>query len=123
MKILTFDIEDWFHVLDNPETSNPKNWKNLPSRLEAGVDRIISILSKTNQPATFFCLGWIGEKYPEVVKKIVNSGIHLASHSYNHQLAYEQSKDQFKEDLWKSIDVLQQVSGKKIDTYRARVFR
>ena len=122
MKILTFDIEDWFHVLDNPETSNPKNWKNLPSRLEAGVDRIISILSKTNQPATFFCLGWIGEKYPEVVKKIVNSGIHLASHSYNHQLAYEQSKDQFKEDLWKSIDVLQQVSGKKIDTYRAPGF-
>jgi len=122
MKILSFDIEDWFHILDNPETSNPTSWEKMPSRLEAGVDHILSLLSDTNQPATFFCLGWVAEKYPNVIKKIVNSGIHLATHSYSHQLAYDQSKNQFEEDLWRSIDTLQQVSGTKIDTYRAPGF-
>lgn len=122
MKILSFDIEDWFHILDNPETSNPTSWEKMPSRLEAGVDRILSLLSDTNQPATFFCLGWVAEKYPNVIKKIVNSGIHLATHSYSHQLAYDQSKNQFEEDLRRSIDTLQQVSGAKIDTYRAPGF-
>lgn len=122
MKILTFDIEDWFHVLDNPETSSPASWEKMPSRLEAGVDRILHLLSDTDQPATFFCLGWVAEKYPSVIKKIVNSGNHLATHSYTHQLAYDQTKNQFEEDLWRSIDILQQVSGTKIDTYRAPGF-
>ena len=122
MKILSFDIEDWFHVLDNPETSSPASWEKMRSRLEAGVDRILHLLSDTGQPATFFCLGWVAEKYPSVIKKIVNSGNHLATHSHTHQLAYDQSKNQFEEDLWRSIDTLQQVSGTKIDTYRAPGF-
>lgn len=77
MKILSFDIEDWFHVLDNPETSSPASWEKMPSRLEAGVDRILHLLSDTDQPATFFCLGWVAEKYPSVIKKIVHSGNHI----------------------------------------------
>ena len=122
MKILSFDIEDWFHVLDNPETANPVSWGKMPSRLEAGVDRILTLLSDTDQPATFFCLGWVAEKYPNVIKKIVKSGHHIATHSHTHQLAYSQSESQFEEDLWRSIDTLQQVSGTKIDTYRAPGF-
>jgi len=122
MKILSFDIEDWFHVLDNPETASPASWEKMPSRLEAGVDRILSLLSDTNQPATFFCLGWVADRYPEVIKKIVDGGYHLATHSHTHQLAYNQTKSEFEEDLWRSIDTLQQLSGKKIDTYRAPGF-
>lgn len=122
MKILSFDIEDWFHILDNPETSGPDSWEKMPSRLEAGVDRILSLLSDTNQPATFFCLGWVAEKYPYVIKKIIENGHHIATHSYTHQLAYNQSINQFRDDLWRSIDLLQQISGKKIDTYRAPGF-
>lgn len=122
MKILSFDIEDWFHILDNPETSSPTSWEKIPSRLEEGVDRILFLLSDTNQPATFFCLGWVAEKYPSVIKKIVDSGNHIATHSHTHQLAYDQSKKKFEEDLWRSIDTLQQVSGAKIDTYRAPGF-
>jgi peptidoglycan-N-acetylglucosamine deacetylase len=122
MRILSFDIEDWFHILDNPETSSPIAWEKMPSRLEEGVDRILHLLSDTNQPSTFFCLGWIAEKYPKVIRKIVDSGVHLATHSHFHQLAYNQSKSQFEEDLQRSIDTLQQVSGVKIDTYRAPGF-
>ena len=75
MKILSFDIEDWFHVLDNPETANPVSWGKMPSRLEAGVDRILTLLSDTDQPATFFCLGWVAEKYPNVINEIRGRGL------------------------------------------------
>lgn len=122
MKILSFDIEDWFHILDNKETESEKEWLTFPSRIEIGVDRILQLLNDTNQTATFFCLGWIAEKYPNVIKSIVCNGHHLATHSYSHQLAYNQTRIEFEEDLNRSIDVLQQISGKKIDTYRAPGF-
>ena len=122
MKILSFDIEDWFHILDNPETSSPTSWKHMSSRLEEGVDRILFLLNETNQSATFFCLGWIAKKYPNVIREILNNGHHIATHSYTHQLAYKQSKGEFEEDLWSSIDILQQITGLKIDTYRAPGF-
>jgi polysaccharide deacetylase family protein (PEP-CTERM system associated) len=122
MKILSFDVEDWFHVLDNPETAGPIAWSKMESRIEAGVDRILTLLNDTNQPATFFCLGWIVEKYPNIIKRISKAGHHLATHSHTHQLAYTQSKYEFEEDLRRSIDTLQQVSGIKINTYRAPGF-
>jgi len=122
MKILTFDIEDWFHILDNPRTSSPASWVKMPSRIEGGVERILKLLSDTQQPATFFCLGWIAEKYPQVIRAIVDDGHHIATHSHLHQLAYDQTKKDFEADLWRSIDTLQQLSGKVVDTYRAPGF-
>ena len=65
MKILTFDIEDWFHILDNPDTGTPEHWRRFPSRLSEGVDRILFTLSETGHKATFFCLGWVAEKHPD----------------------------------------------------------
>ena len=122
MKILTFDIEDWFHILDNPETAGPDNWKNMQSRLEEGVNRILRLLDDTNQPGTFFCLGWVAEKYPHIVRLIQNNGHHIASHSYNHQLAFNQTKKEYEDDLYRSIDIIEQIIGKKVDTYRAPGF-
>jgi len=122
MKILTFDIEDWFHVLDNEKTANPTSWSKFPTRIEIGVDRILQLLSDTGQPATFFCLGWVAVKYPNIIRKIKKNGHHIASHSHFHQLAYNQSQAEFEEDLKLSIDSLQQLVGDKIDTYRAPGF-
>ena len=122
MKILTFDIEDWFHILDNPETSNLASWEKFPSRVEDGVERILQLLEDTGQPATFFCLGWIADRYPNIIRKIMEEGHHIATHSHTHQLAYNQTKAEFEEDLKQSIDTLQQLTGQKIDTYRAPRF-
>lgn len=122
MNILTFDIEDWFHVLDNSETATPDDWSRFPSRIESGVDRILRLLDDTGQPATFFCLGWIGHKYPHVIKSIAREGHHIATHSHEHQLAYQQSYAMFEEDLRRSIETLEDISGNKIDTYRAPGF-
>ena len=121
MNILTFDLEDWFHILDFKDTAHPAQWVNFESRVEANSERILEILHEKNLTATFFCLGWIAEKYPALVKKISEKH-EIASHSMNHQLLYLQSRSEFKEDLRKSIDILENVTGKKVIAYRAPGF-
>lgn len=122
MKFLTFDIEDWFHILDNPETENVSSWRKFESRVEYGSSLILDLLEKHKIKATFFCLGWIAEKYPKLIKKISNGGHHLGSHSYYHQLAYKQTKTEFRNDLSKSIKLLEDITGNKINAYRAPGF-
>ena len=122
MKILTFDIEDWFHILDNSDTRSETSWSKFPSRLMANTERILCLLEETNQNATFFCLGWVADHHPEVIKLIAKAGYHIGTHSYAHQLAYEQSPEQFRRDLRRSIGVLQELTGDDICTYRAPGF-
>jgi len=122
MKILTFDVEDWFHILDHPQTREIRQWTKFESRLEAGLERILNALDAKSQRATFFCLGWVAEKHPNLIRKIDNAGHEIGSHSYAHQLVYEQNPAEFRRDVEKSIDTLQQVIGKKISTYRAPGF-
>jgi peptidoglycan-N-acetylglucosamine deacetylase len=122
MKILTFDIEEWFHILDNPETQNEKNWLGLESRIHANMARIHEMLDRNEQKATFFCLGWVARKYPEIIKEIKKNGHEIATHSDLHQLAYLQTKTQFEEDLKRSIHALEDITGEKITTYRAPGF-
>lgn len=122
MKILSFDIEEWFHILDHPLTRDTGSWKNFESRIFRNMDFIFELLDKHQQPATFFCIGWIAEKYPEVIRRIAAYNYDIACHSYMHQLAYELSPANFKEDTYKAIDILQQVSGQKVNAYRAPGF-
>jgi len=122
VKILTFDVEEWFHILDNPETQSTESWQNYETRLRHGVDTILQLLDETSQSATFFCLGWAGEKYPDVIRQIDNAGFEIASHSYAHQLAYDQTREEFREDVHKSLSVLQDITGKAVNTYRAPGF-
>lgn len=122
MKILTFDIEDWFHILDNPGTRNINDWEKFESRIHRNMDIIHKICSKNNSKATFFILGWIAEKYPEIVKKISNLGYEIGSHTYSHQLVFEQNQKQFSNDLERSIKVLENLTGKKVKCFRAPGF-
>jgi polysaccharide deacetylase family protein (PEP-CTERM system associated) len=122
MKILTIDLEDWFHILAHEETSGPANWEKFESRVERNTDWLLSQLARYNQPATFFCLGWIARRYPALINKISEAGYEIACHSMNHQLVYEQSPEEFRKDLAESMDLLQQTTGKKIISYRAPGF-
>ena len=122
MKILTFDIEDWFHILDNPGTRNISDWEKFEPRIHRNMDIIHEICSKNNAKATFFVLGWIAEKYPEIVKKISNLGYEIGSHTYSHQLVFEQNQKQFSNDLERSIKVLENLTGKKVKCFRAPGF-
>lgn len=122
MKILTFDIEEWFHILDNHSTKEPEHWLAYEERIHRNVDRLLELLDRHQSKATFFILGWIAEKYPEVVKKIDSLGHHIGSHSNMHQLCYELTPSQFEEDTRRSILSLEDLIGKKVNCYRAPGF-
>jgi len=122
MRILTFDIEDWFHILDEETTKSEKEWSQYESRMQVNMDRIFGLLEKHQQKATFFCLGWIAEKHPEIIKQIDSYGFEIASHSYSHQLIYEQSKESFTTDLERSVKTIEDLIGKKVTSYRAPGF-
>jgi len=121
MNILTIDLEDWFHILDHPATERPDQWSGFESRLEKNVDRLLDLLDEHHQQATWFCLGWIAKQYPQVVKKVAAKH-ELACHSDVHQLVYNQTPIAFKEDTQNVIRRLEDLSGKKMNAYRASGF-
>ena len=122
MNILTFDLEDWFHLLEHEDTKSPEQWNHFPSRLEYNTEVILNLLQDHNAHATFFVLGWIAEKFPQIVKKIQSCGHHLACHGYSHQLIHQQSQKQFKEDIHKAIGIIENIATQKITCYRAPGF-
>lgn len=122
LKILTFDIEDWFHILDHGETKSVDTWNDFESRVISGTERILELLKTKKIKATFFILGWIAEKHPSIVKTIVEAGFEIGTHSYAHQLAYEQSPKEFREDLKKSISIIGSITGDAPKMYRAPGF-
>ena len=67
MKILTFDIEEWFHILDHKDTQDQSSWHKFEYRLETNLERILNLLQKRNQKATFFCLGWVAKNFPNLM--------------------------------------------------------
>ena len=122
MKILTFDIEEWFHILDNNSTKSELNWKKYEVRIHENTDRIIEFLIENKLNATFFMVGWIASKYPEVVKKIDDLGFEIGSHTHMHQLLYNQSKHEVENDLKKSIHTIEDLTSKKVKYFRAPGF-
>jgi polysaccharide deacetylase family protein (PEP-CTERM system associated) len=122
MNILTFDIEEWFHLLDNESTKTEKNWQNYESRIEQNIDRIFKILESTNTQASFFVLGWIANKYPNIIREICDRGYEIGSHTDLHQLVYNQDRESFFQDVDRSVKTLEDISGKKIRMFRAPGF-
>jgi polysaccharide deacetylase family protein (PEP-CTERM system associated) len=121
MNVLTFDLEDWFHILDHPETASPASWDQFESRIEKNTDRILSLLEEKNLTATWFCLGWIAKRYPALIKKI-SIKHEIGCHSMDHQLVYKQTPEEARKDIIENINLLEDISGKKIISYRAPGF-
>ena len=122
MNILTFDIEEWFHILDNKSTKSVKQWENFESRIKIGMDYIHDILQNSNVSATFFVVGWVAEKYPGLIKEISEGGYDVGSHTYLHQLVYEQNPKTFRNDVERSIKILEDCTGSKVRYFRAPGF-
>ena len=122
MKILTFDIEEWFHILDHKATRTEREWSHYPPRIEENMDRILHLLERKQQPATFFCLGWVAHKYPGIVRKVADRGYEIGCHSHMHQLIYEQTPEQFRADLRDALHAIEDATGKRVTSYRAPGF-
>lgn len=121
MNILTFDVEEWFHLLDFDDTRTEDKWLSYPVRIHENVDRILDILDRTDTKATFFIIGWVAKTYPEVVKKIA-AKYQIGTHTMNHQLVWQQTPEQFREDVDSSIRLLQDITGQPIECFRAPGF-
>lgn len=120
-RILTFDVEEWFHLLDFDDTRTSDKWEHFEVRIYENLERIFSILDETNTKATFFVLGWIAQKYPDIVKQIA-AKYQIGSHTMNHQLVWRQTPEEFREDLDRSIKTLQDLTGQPVTCFRAPGF-
>ena len=118
MNILTFDIEEWFHLLDFDATRTDDKWGKYEVRIHENMERILSILEDTDTKATFFIIGWIAKTYPEIVKKIAEK-YEIGNHTMNHQLVWQQKPEDFRQDLDSSIKLLQDITGKPVKYFRA----
>lgn len=121
MNILTFDVEEWFHLLDFDATRTEAEWGRYEVRIHENVDRILDILDETNTKATFFIIGWIAKTYPEVVRKIA-AKYQIGTHTMTHQLVWQQTPDEFREDVAASVKLLQDITGKPVECFRAPGF-
>jgi polysaccharide deacetylase family protein (PEP-CTERM system associated) len=119
MNILTFDIEDWYNC---DFITQDFNWEKYEVRIYEGVERILAELDKRQQKATFFCLGWIAEKHPQVIRDIHKKGHHIGCHSYQHELCFRFDKKGFKADTEKAKHLIEDVIGEEINAYRAPGF-
>ena len=119
---MTIDVEDYFQVSAFASTIPRKQWESLPCRVERNIDIALALLDEGNAQATFFTLGWIAERYPAIVRRIVDNGHELASHGYGHQRVSELSRDEFNEDISRAKKILEDISGSSVIGYRAPSF-
>ena len=116
---MSVDVEDYFQVSAFENTISSKDWDSLPCRVEANTNRILDLFAEHDAKATFFMLGWVAERYPELVRSIVDSGHELASHGYTHTRVTQQTPEAFSEDIAKTKSLLEDIAGCEVLGYRA----
>ena len=119
---LTIDVEDYFQVSAFAPYIKRTEWNSLECRVERNVDRILEILANHKTKATFFTLGWIAERYPQLILRIVEQGHELASHGYGHERASDQTEDTFFADIHLAKVILEDLCGVEVKGYRAPSF-
>ncbi len=119
---LTVDVEDYFQVSAFAAHIPRSSWDSQPCRVEANIERILGLLAEAKVSATFFTLGWIAERYPALVRRLVDGGHELASHGYEHLRANEQEYGAFLADIRLAKAVLEDIAGREVNGYRAPSF-
>lgn len=119
---LSFDIEDWFHMVEIDAVSDPAQWDSLPSIVERETEWILDTLSEAHVRATFFVLGWIAERYPSLVRAIGEAGHEVSSHSFWHRRVDLMDREEFRKDVRDSLDALSAAGVPACPGYRAPTF-
>ena len=119
---LTVDVEDYFQVSALAPHIPRADWERIPCRVERNVETILSLFAESGARATFFTLGWIAERYPGLVRRIVAEGHELASHGYEHLRIHEQTPVEFTQDIGRAKVLLEDLSGTQVKGYRAPSF-
>lgn len=117
--IITFDIEDWYN---HDDYSRDFAWEKHEVRIYEGTEKILTAMADSGLKGTFFCVGWIAEHHPQVIKDIAAAGHHLGCHSYQHELASRFTPQEFKEDTYKAKCLIEDVAGVEVDAFRVPSF-
>lgn len=119
---LTIDVEDYFQVSAMAPYIRRDEWDQRECRVERNIARILELLAEHDTHATFFTLGWIAERYPRLVRAIVDAGHELASHGYGHERASDLSRTAFRDDIDRAKKLLEDIAGTEVKGYRAPSF-
>ncbi|MBV9621855.1 MAG: DUF3473 domain-containing protein [Gammaproteobacteria bacterium] len=122
LNALTIDVEDYFHVAALSGAISRDSWTLRESRVEANTERLLTILAARNVHATFFVLGWLAERQPQLVRRIAAAGHEVGCHGYSHQLVYRQSPKEFREETARAKHSLEDTLGQAVQGYRAASF-
>ncbi|MGE4430166.1 MAG: XrtA system polysaccharide deacetylase [Sphingobium sp.] len=119
---LSVDVEDWFQVGAFEKTLDRADWDGLECRVERNVDAVLALFAEKGVKGTFFTLGWVAERFPATIRRIVEAGHELASHGYDHQRVFTFAPEAFRADLRRSRALLEQAGGVAVSGYRAPSF-
>ncbi len=122
LNAFTVDVEDYFHVAALSSAIPRDSWASRELRVEANVERLLTILADHGVQATFFVLGWLAERTPALVRRIAAAGHEIACHGYSHQLVYKQSPQEFREETVRAKAFLEDTIGHAVHGYRAASF-
>jgi polysaccharide deacetylase family protein (PEP-CTERM system associated) len=118
----SIDVEDWFHILDASGAPAPTSWDRQPARVAIGTRRMLDLLDRHRVRATFFTLGWIAQRHPDLVAEIADRGHEVGSHGHLHQLVHQQTRDAFARDLDASLEAIGRATGRAVTSFRAPGF-
>ncbi|TWT54681.1 UDP-N-acetylgalactosamine-undecaprenyl-phosphate N-acetylgalactosaminephosphotransferase [Rubripirellula amarantea] len=118
----TVDVEDYFQVTAFSNRVSRKNWDKMECRVEDNTDKLLSICDHCEVRGTFYILGWVADRYPDLVRRIADAGHEIASHGYWHQLVYDLTPEEFAEDISNSREAIANACDVVVDSYRAPSF-
>ena len=116
---MSIDVEDYFHVSVFDGLVPRADWDRMESRVVANTQRLLAIFAEFSVRSTFFVLGWVADRFPGLVSEIAGQGHEIASHGYAHRLIYDQTRDDFREDVRRAKALLEDASGRRVLGYRA----
>ena len=119
---LSVDVEDWFQVGAFETVIARDSWAALECRVERNTDAVLELFDEARVKATFFTLGWVGERYPALMRRVVCAGHEIASHGYGHDRVFNFTPQQFAEDIAKTRKILEDATGQAVTGYRAPSF-
>ncbi len=120
--VLSVDVEDYFHAEVFSRVVQRTDWDRYPSRVESNTERLLELFAACHVQATFFVVGWVAERFPNLLQRIAANGHELACHSYWHRLIYDLEPDDFREDTHRAKSVIEQIAGQQIYGYRAPTY-
>lgn len=119
---LSVDVEDWFQVGAFETVIARDSWAALECRVERNTDAVLELFDEAGVKATFFTLGWVGERYPALMRRVVGAGHEIASHGYGHDRVFNFTPQQFADDIAKTQKILEDATGQIVSGYRAPSF-